>query len=286
MLSVLTWNVQGRVRTVPEQAAALSAWPADVVVLQEVRSTSAAAWTEALTALGHVDILLSLPAGRPGADPARRLGVLVAGAHPLRRLPAPDLPWAERYLAAEVATPDGPLVVHGLHVPTSARADAVKVRTLEAVRDHVAGDDGVPVVVCGDLNTPQYESREGEVRSFARTRTGRLREGFDERHDRAELGLVPGLADHGFVDAFRAVHGYDARDRSWIYPGRSHGYRLDHLFVRGARPVDARYVHALREDGLSDHSALLAVLELGRWRGRVRGPAGTVATTTLPSARR
>lgn len=59
------------------------------------------------------------------------------------------------------------------------------------------------------------------------------------------------------------MHGYGARDRSWIYPGRTHGFRLDHVFVRGAGVRDAAYVHAWREAGLSDHSALWADLDLG-----------------------
>jgi endonuclease/exonuclease/phosphatase family metal-dependent hydrolase len=114
-------------------------------------------------------------------------------------------------------------------------------------------------MLVGDLNTPQYESREGEVRSFARTRTGRLREAFDERHDLAELLLVTGLAEHGYRDAFRSLHGYLRRDRSWAYPKiPKAGYRLDHVFVRGLEVDGCDYVHEWREAGLSDHSGIWA----------------------------
>jgi exodeoxyribonuclease III len=260
MLRVVTWNVAGRVGGVAEQVNAVAERTGDVLVLQEVRSTAADRWVDALRMLGYASVEVALAPGPAAADPSRRLGVLIASPHPLERLPSPELPWPERHLAVRLHTPVGMVEVHGVHAPTSGKPDQVKVRTLEALTARLAPPAGHPVVVAGDLNTPRYESREGEVISFARTAAGRLRSGFDERHDRAELGVVPGLAMHGFVDVFRAVHGYAARDRSWLYRDGRFGYRLDHIFVRGLRPVTAAYVHPWRERGLSDHSALAAEL--------------------------
>jgi endonuclease/exonuclease/phosphatase family metal-dependent hydrolase len=252
---VLSWNVAGRVRSVPEQAAALAAHPADVIALQEVRGSAHAAWSAALAGLGHVHQHSSAPP--PGGAPERRLGVLLAARRPLQPLPAPELPWPERYAAARHPELGE---VHVLHAPISAKAGRVKVLTLEAVTAWLATPRPGPVVVVGDFNTPAYESREGEVRSFARTRTGRLRDGYDERHDAAELGLVAGLARDGYVDAFRAVHGYGARDRSWMYANGKFGYRLDHVLVRGLEITACAYEHAVRQAGLSDHSAVWAAL--------------------------
>jgi exodeoxyribonuclease-3 len=253
---VLSWNVAGRVRSVPEQAAALAARPADVIALQEVRGSAHAAWSAALAQLGHVHQHYSAPPS--DGTPERRLGVLLAARQPLEPLPGPPaLPWPERYAAARHPELGE---VHVLHAPISAKAGRVKVLTLEAVTAWLAAPRDDPVVVVGDFNTPAYESRDGDVRSFARTRTGRLREGFDERHDAAELGLVAGLADHGYVDAFRAVHGYGARDRSWMYANGKFGYRLDHVLARRLRILDCAYEHGPREAGLSDHSAVWAAL--------------------------
>jgi exonuclease III len=250
---ILSWNVAGRVRSVADQAAVVTAREdVDVIALQEVRASAQRAWRDALAQAGWRHQRYSAP---PGDRPERRLGVLVAARAALEPLPPiDDLPWPERYAAARLA--DAGLDVHVLHAPISAKAERVKVLTLERVAAALGGD-GPPAVLVGDLNTPAYESREGEVRSFARTRGGALRDGFDERHDRAELGLVPGLASDGaWADAFRAVHGYGARDRSWMYANRKFGYRLDHAFVRGLTINDCNYVHAWREAGLSDHSAL------------------------------
>jgi hypothetical protein len=65
--------------------------------------------------------------------------------------------------------------------------------------------------------------------------------------------------------AFRAVHGYERRELSWEWRRWPGGYRLDHLLVSGPCGVAmCRYVHAFREAGLSDHSALIAELHPGR----------------------
>ena len=80
----------------------------------------------------------------------------------------------------------------------------------------------------------------------------------------------------GFRDAVRAVHGWEAKERSWTYPNGG-GYRLDHLLARGADVRGAAYAHGLREEGLSDHSALavdLAFRPSGREAGDERTAAG------------
>jgi exodeoxyribonuclease III len=253
---VLSWNVAGRVRSVPGQAAALARRPADVVALQEVRASAHGAWRDALAALGLVHQHYSAPPRHGTGE--RRLGVLLAARAELEPIAGPaGLPWPERYAAARA---DG-IEVHVLHAPTSAKAERVKVLTLEAVVAALATPPAaaVPAVLAGDFNTPAYESREGEVRSFARTRTGSLRDGYDARHDAAELGIVPGLArGGGWTDAFRAIHGYGARDRSWMYANAKFGYRLDHVLVRGLDVAACAYEHGWREAGLSDHSAMWA----------------------------
>lgn len=256
-LIVVTWNVAGRVRGVPQQAAALAEQPADVVALQEVRLSSLVPWREALASLGFSHAVTSLDAHDPGVrlPPERRLGVLIAGREPVEPLGAPDgVPWPERVLCARTAV--GELV--NVHAPLSNKAGAVKVLTLEAAFSYLAPPSEEPRIVVGDFNTPAYESREGEVRTFARTRTGRLRPAYGERHDRAELALVTGLLEHGYVDAFRVLHGYERRDRSWLYPNGKMGYRLDHIVVRGLDVQACEYRHDWRDARLSDHAGMWA----------------------------
>jgi endonuclease/exonuclease/phosphatase family metal-dependent hydrolase len=278
MAVVLTWNVAGRVRDVAAQAAVLADRPSAVVALQEVRASALPAWEAELVRLGYPHVAATLPSGGAARPPERRLGVLLAGRRPIEPCAMAEVPWPERYLAVRTEL-DGVVVeLHNLHAPISSKPELAKVRTLEAVHASLATAGEVPRVLVGDLNTPQYESREGEVQSFARTRAGRIRPAYGERHDRAELGLIVGLREHGYRDAFRAVHGYARRDRSWVYPHRKMGYRLDHIMVRGLDVVACEYEHAWRDAGLSDHAAMWAELRAVRIPPRRRQSRGLRAT--------
>ncbi len=184
---------------------------------------------------------------------------LALGADP-QALP---VPWPETALGVSAETEDGPVDVYCVHVPNAANG-WVKVTTLQEIRGSLAVPSDVPRVLCGDLNTPRRELPSGEVISFARDSSGRLHPERGPEWDAAELGVVPGLRDYGFRDAYRTVHGYERREPSWTWrriAGHGGGWRLDHIFASGdLRPVASVYHHAWRERELSDHSALEADL--------------------------
>jgi exodeoxyribonuclease-3 len=262
-LRVITWNVNRRVSRLAEQAFALAGRRPDVVALQEVTARTAALWRAALPTAGLPHVVCSLDAADPRREPAtrRRTGVLIAAREPTGTAGAPlPVPWPETTIAAVVTG----VRVDTVHVPNAANG-WVKVRTLAAVRTGAAG--GGARVICGDLNTPRREHPDGRVVSFARDSRERLRPERGAEWDAAELGVVPGLRDLGYADAFRALHGYARREPSWTFrriAGHAGGWRLDHLFASSAvRVVACRYHHAWRDDDLSDHSALEADVEVG-----------------------
>ena len=269
----MTWNVAGRSRDQPRQAAAVAAVQADVVALQEVTRRNLSLWTEALAAAGLGHVRSTVEEGTvPGR---RRLFVLTAAREPLEPLPGPsDVPWPERVLA--VRTPGGVEVVN-VHSPISPAPHLAKVRTHEAVAAYLQACDERAVVLCGDLNTPRRETGPGDVLTFAHESSGALRPERGERWAAAERALVADLAGHGFADAFRTLHGYGERQASWTYPCGGGGYRLDHILVRGLRPHAAAYAHVWREEGLSDHSALVA--DLGDVEDRAPAPTSGATTT-------
>jgi endonuclease/exonuclease/phosphatase family metal-dependent hydrolase len=256
---LLTWNVAGRVGpNQGRQIAALAERSFDVLCLQEVTPSTKARWVEALEARGLHVAVSDWPVEPRGS---RRFAVLVASRAPVQPVAGPDLPWSERHLAVRTTLDGAEVEVHTLHAPLSSKADLVKVRTLEALFAALATDDGVARIVAGDFNTPRYESREGEIVTFARDRRGRIREELGERHDRAELLLIDELTRHCWRDAFRALHGYARRDRSYALR-TGYGWRLDHIIASPElEPVEADYVHEWRTERLSDHSAMWARLE-------------------------
>jgi len=264
---LITWNVNRRIGQLADQAHALAAREPDVVALQEVSARSWPLWRAALETIGLPHAVGSLDAAEPGREPARRrsTGVLIAAREPLSPAPAIAVPWPETALAAEVAG----VTVHTAHVPNAANGQ-VKPDTLAALRAGLAAGSG-PRVLCGDLNTPRRELPDGTVLSFARDSRGRLRPDRGEPWDAAELGVVPGLRELGFTDAFRSVHGYARKEPSWTFrriAGHGGGWRLDHVFASAELEVEAAaYHHGWRDGDLSDHSALEADLRLPRTPG-------------------
>jgi exonuclease III len=257
VLRLVTWNIAGRVTRQPEQAAVIAAVGADVVALQEVTARTLPLWRAALADAGYAGVETALD-GVGAVHGRRLLGVLTAARAPLERLALPPgVPWPERILCCLA----GDVEIVNLHSPISPAPDLAKVRTHEALAAYLAGGRG-PRILCGDLNTPRRELTDGEVLTFAHDSAGRLRPERGERWHEAERALVRGLRDHGWVDAFRALHGYGERHASWTFARDRGGWRLDHVLVHGLRPIASAYAHDWRRTGLSDHSAL--VVDLAR----------------------
>jgi exonuclease III len=251
---LITWNVNRRLSVLAEQAAALAGRAPDVVALQEVTASSWPLWRTALQTIGLPAAVWSLDGADRGRQPiARRRSGVVIAARELAFVPPLPVPWEETTLAGRV---EG-VVVHTAHVPNAANG-WIKPDTLAALRAGLEGGSG-PRVLCGDFNTPRREKPDGTVISFARDSNERLRPERGDRWDSAELGVVPGLRELGFTDAFRAVHGYESKEPSWVW-SHGGGWRLDHVFAAGLDVEAAVYHHDWRDEGLSDHSALEADL--------------------------
>ena len=123
-------------------------------------------------------------------------------------------------------------------------------------------------VLCGDLNTPRYESEEGETETFASNHP------FDEaRWDAAERSLLVGLGEWDLPDVFRALNGFGRRDVSWVFHTRRRrkaAHRLDHVMASaGLGATYCEYIHEWREAGLSDHSAMETIFKPGVSRPKV-----------------
>jgi exonuclease III len=254
---LLSWNVAGRVRRLDEQAERVVAQAVDVVCLQEVTLTTAPTWCERLADAGLSYTRVAPAEAALAAGRARPLLTLTAAREPLQDVAVAGVPWPERVLAVALAG----LELINLHSPISPSPELAKVRTHEALHEHLAAGDG-PRVLCGDLNTPRREHPDGSVWTFARDRNGHLRPERGERWELAELALIKGLEQHGFRDAFRELHGTEVREISWAWRRFGGGYRLDHLIVSPEVSVVAvSYIHDWRHEGLSDHSALLAWIQ-------------------------
>jgi exodeoxyribonuclease-3 len=144
----------------------------------------------------------------------------------------------------------GEIDVLGLYVPSRDESmEKIKRKRgfLQAVDDALGA--ALPdrnTVVIGDLNVlePAHYPRHGAFRDW-------------------EYGFYEQMGRRGFADAFRLCHP-EAIEHSWVdYENR--GYRFDHAFVSAALEAQVAgcgYVHATREDDLSDHSALSLLIDV------------------------
>ena len=250
-----------------EQATVLAARDPDVVALQELTRRTLPLWQRAFELMGMPHVRASaVGRGTAGEEPRTRTLVMVASRFALEDVDqALPVPRSESAVSALVCASAGPLEVHCVHVPNAANG-WVKVETLQAVRRGFETPGRVPRVLCGDLNIPRRELPDGTTISFARDSRGRLRSERGPEWDAAELGVVPGLRDLGYRDAYRALHGYESPAPSWTWKtiaGHDGGWRLDHTFLSAALiPRACQYHDGWRNQGLSDHSALETDLEM------------------------
>jgi exonuclease III len=146
----------------------------------------------------------------------------------------------------------------------------IKVETFDGMFTRLSGKSDIPRILCGDFGSPQLE-RDGEIVTRGQDVGS---DGLETPPpgngcwDTGERSVLQGLATDDLADAFRRPHP-DEEEYSWVRRGRGRGgakkkvrRRYDHVFASEMLGVvDCRYVHAVREEGLSDHSAILAAFE-------------------------
>lgn len=232
-MRLLTLNLRhGGGRRMPALLAALLGHRADVLVLTEHRHNPASRLLrEGLAEAGYAHQQAS-------HDAPRVNHVLVASRLPVEPAPRRGLRFdRQRLLPVRV----GGLLLVAAHLP-NLRA---KLPHWEALLRLARALGRTPAVYMGDFNTG-HNVRDVEGGPFPYTASEQME----------------ALLDRGWVDAWRHLHP-QARQFTW-YSHRRRGFRLDHAFLSPAvapRLRSARFDHAVRESGATDHSALVVELE-------------------------
>ena len=269
-LRLVSWNLNAR-RRCDEQTLAILEREPDVVALQEVTSSTRSSLRDALVAGGlvHVADSFSLAPTISDLRGPRRYGQLTASRWPL----SPEaqgrfrLPWPERVLTAHVDVGGQRIELHNTHVPPGASNAWIKVETLSGLFEGLAVQSEVPRILCGDFNTPQTETSDGQVITWAQRPTRNrgwrvvraIRGGSGAEWDAGERNILQGLAAFDLPDVYRSTCGYATTESSWLMRRRDCvvGRRFDHVFAsRVLRAIACRYLHTLRDRGLSDHSPI------------------------------
>jgi exonuclease III len=134
-----------------------------------------------------------------------------------------------------------PISLAGVHLADDSRPVA-KSSGWHHLLDYARRNRDRPCAIIGDFNTGRHRQDEAGS-TFGAT------------------DLLGCLWTLGYRDAWRHLHPED-REFTWFSHAGS-GFRIDHAFLSPAllgRLRAARYSHAERELGVSDHSALLVDL--------------------------
>jgi endonuclease/exonuclease/phosphatase family metal-dependent hydrolase len=166
-----------------------------------------------------------------------------------------------------------------VHVPNGTKYGWKKIDTFEALKRLVLGLKTQPLVVSGDFNEPYWCTlQDGHIVTWGQdywdgdrwlaVGTYTDKSGVTdscERWDAAVRWFFENPDESGLRIAFWEDTGHGAMEISHLSRGAEPERWFDHVFVSGHFRVETcKYLHSLREDGFSDHSALVAELTYSR----------------------
>lgn len=258
MLRLISWNVAGRVKKFTAQVESLVGQNPHIIALQEITKTTIPLWRRELEERGYwVITSFDLVDEQGVLKGGRKYAVLTSSKWPIEALSPTDfeVPWPERILSTIVDSPWGGIECHNAHLPAGVSHGMIKVETFEGIYRKLSQNGEHPRILCGDFNSPQTELPDGITIPFG---------GNNERWKEAELSVIRGLSKYDLEDSYRSLHGFEKQEMSWVMcnRGKKHGRRFDHVFASQRLNVTAfEYLHALREQGLSDHAPVEAHFE-------------------------
>jgi exonuclease III len=232
-LKIVSWNIlQGGGRRLTDICGALARWSPDIVVLQEIRRSSAATLNEHLAGAGLNHSFMA------ETDSASENTLYVASREPVD---AGEFVQQRSGLCHILEAQTMGLTVLPMHFPQKA----AQVPLFELLLEDSASLLALDCLLIGDLNCG-VPFKDSSDKTFTNTR------------------YFQALFEAGWVDLYRRQHGDQARDFTWISPRTERGFRYDHALSSASvaeRLTAFSYEHAVREKGLSDHSALILELE-------------------------
>lgn len=269
-LTIISWNVAGRVKKYPQQIKAILDQNPDLIALQEIIKSTRLTWLSDLTKAGYfVQSSFDLSEDKSILNGGRKYSVIIATKWGFDHLqPGKEMvPWQERFLSVLLKSPWGPVEFHNVHMPAGVSHGVIKHMTFEGLYQYLAHQSDRMRILCGDFNSPRKEYRDGDVVVWGkvkRNKDGRLINDLSNRQASAEHGIFMGLRKYDLKDVYRQVNGYEDYDYSWMHKWKeTRTYRrFDHIFASSRlKPKNCAYLHSFLEEGLSDHAPIVAVFE-------------------------
>ena len=175
-----------------------------------------------------------------------------------------DMPWKERLLSVLVQHPQQTFELHTAYIPPGNPHGWLKIETFEGIYNYLAHPNEIPRILCGDYNSPKLELPDGRTVLWGQNLLddGKIVTPGDQRWAMGEKLVICDLAEYDLPDTYRQLNGWDAEDYSFVVWRKGKivsRRRFDHVFAsESTHPVLCRYMHDVRENWLSDHSAVIA----------------------------
>jgi endonuclease/exonuclease/phosphatase family metal-dependent hydrolase len=270
-IQVVTWNVHFQGARILD---ALKGQP-DVLTLQEVTFDQRSDFKKRLGVMG----LKCCPDSQRHTG-GKRYGNLIASRWTIEpveaRYSGKKPPWAQLLVQASVSVNGRSFLVISVHVPNGSGYGWKKIDTFKALQDLVRKAKDRPCILTGDFNEPQFiplqdggqivtwgqewNRQEGGYECWKKWSFQR-RTGKGEEWDAAVRWIFEEHNEHGLQHAFWKAHGQGVMPVSHVSRGQPRWF--DHIFVSPDFHVEqCEYLHKLRFEGHSDHSALEAKLLL------------------------
>jgi len=239
-IRLLNWNISNpSKRRAVEQVKWIRSVDPEIVILTETKLSDGCRYIH--------DRLLALDYGVVFPEPLNHgYGVMLASKHEFTETGFSGYVEADhraRVASIMLGHAGFEFEVTGVYVPIWR--DERKRRFLECLIDGMSKDEAISRVFCGDLNIlePDHKPRYPKFEDW-------------------EYSFYESLLSLDLCDVYRLFHP-DEVEYSWV-GWKDNGYRYDHVFAsQGIIPFisDCRYLHEPRMSRLSDHSAMLAVLD-------------------------
>lgn len=262
-LRLLSWNILhgGSSRRLPHIALELVSHVPDVVVISEFRPRLGGQILAVLEERGLGHVATAAPDAAPG-----RNRTLIASRWPLLPVEGvgPEVMpacLARRVLVRRVETALGGLLLTAAHLPDDWTPSDALHGWAWLVR-HAVMFRAESHMIVGDLNGSRDRGQPGGPPRHVAHAMGRL--------ETAGYADAFGLGMDASGGGGTVISGPETTWKShW-----GHELRLDHAWASASivgSIVGARYAHQARVDGVSDHSAVLVELSLGRGSGAMTG---------------
>jgi exonuclease III len=285
-MKLISWNVNARVKAVPEQVKALSYRNPHIVALQDVRVTAIAEYKQAFAHLGLCHVIHTFQETSEKVP----TGVLIASCFEMSQLPnippsilwskgllpsdseKIDKHWTKRTLFVTVQSSLGEIDLYNVYITPGAHREKmsegqppyrrIKLDLLTGIYHALSTPQERSRILCGDFNTPREEKQTGEIITWGYNKQkSKMYPHVATEQETIERAILQGLAAYNLSDVYRGFHGYDNCGSKEAYSWKK--YRYDHIFASQAlHPQNISYLQDFCKLGLSDHIPIEVIFDL------------------------